>query len=241
MFFERFLVRLGLVLAPFLAPKLAQNRLKIASRRFLRPYFFKNADFHADLRFPRFFHQNRPQDEAKIGLRSPQDGPKTVLKTTFFDVEICLRFWSVWGSILVTFGAPFGSQVGAQIGPKFDQKSTCAPRRPQDRPRSPKSTPRAPQERPKRHPEGTQKAPKSGQEPQKGSQQTPLGRLWLNVIAVFGHGLALSNSFAALGHGLALSNSFGACRFQLLRFTGLQGRSNTVVTAPGPCIKISHP
>ena len=69
--FDLFLVRLGLVLAPFLAPKSTQNRLKIASRRFLRPYFFKNADFHADLRFPMFFHQNRPQDEAKIGLRSP--------------------------------------------------------------------------------------------------------------------------------------------------------------------------
>ena len=122
MFFERFLVRLGLVLAPFLAPKLVQNRLKIASRRFLRPYFFKNADFHADLRFPRFFHQNRPQDEAKIGLRSPQDGPKTVLKSFFFDVKICLRFWSVLGSVLVAFGAPLGSQVGTQIGQKIDLK-----------------------------------------------------------------------------------------------------------------------
>ena len=142
MFFERFLVRLDLVLAPFLAPKLLQNRLKIAPRRFLRPYFFKNADFHADLRFPRFFHQNRPQDEAKIGLRSPQDGPKTVLKSFFFDVEICLRFWSVLGSALVAFGAPLGSQVGAKIGQKIDQKSTCAPRPPQERPR-------APQERPK--------------------------------------------------------------------------------------------
>ena len=122
MFFERFLVRLDLVLAPFLAPKLLQNRLKIAPRRFLRPYFFKNADFHADLRFPRFFHQNRPQDEAKIGLRSPQDGPKTVLKSFFFDVKICLRFCSVLCSILVAFGAPFGSQVGAKIGEKIDQK-----------------------------------------------------------------------------------------------------------------------
>ena len=120
--FDRCLVRLGLVLAPFLAPKLAPNRLKIASRRLLRPYLFKNADFHADLRFPMFFHQNRPQDEAKIGLRSPQDGPKTVSKSFFFDVKICLRFWSVLGSVLVAFGAPFGSQVGAQIGQKIDLK-----------------------------------------------------------------------------------------------------------------------
>ena len=97
MFFERFFVRLGLVLAPFLAPKLVQNRLKIASRRFLRPYLFKNADFHADLRFPMFFHQNRPQDEAKIGLGPPQDDPKTVSMSHFFDAEICVRFCCVLG------------------------------------------------------------------------------------------------------------------------------------------------
>ena len=120
MIFDRFLVRFGSVLAPFLAPKLGQNRLKIAPRRFLRPFFFKNGDFHADLCFPRFFHQNRPQDEAKIGLRSPQDGPKTVFKSFFFDVEICLRIWSVLGSVLVAFGVPFGSQVGTQIGQKID-------------------------------------------------------------------------------------------------------------------------
>ena len=120
---RRFFYRKCLPKATFWAPKLAQNRLKIASRRFLEPFFFKNADFHADLRFPRFFHQNRPQDEAKIGLRSPQDSPKTVLKSFFFDVEICLRFWSVLGSVLVALGAPLGSQVGVKIGPKSDQKS----------------------------------------------------------------------------------------------------------------------
>ena len=122
MIFDRYLVRFGCAWAPFLAPKSAPNRPKIGPRRLLRPYFFKNADFHADLRFPRFFHQNRAQDEAKIGLRSPQDSPKTVLKSFIFDVEICLRFWSVLGSVLVAFGAPFGSQVGTQIGQKIDLK-----------------------------------------------------------------------------------------------------------------------
>ena len=120
------------------------------------------------------------------------------------------------------FGAPFwlllGRLLGAKLAPKSDQNSTKNRPAPPDGPKIAQDRPRAPQEAPRRHPEGTQKAPKSGQEPQKGSQQTPLGRLWLNVIAVFGHGLALSNSFAALGHGLALSNSFGAFRFQLLRF-----------------------
>ena len=120
MIFDRFLVPLGLVLALFLAPKLVQNRLKIASRQLLKRLFFKNADFHADLRFPMLFHQNRPQDEAKIGLRSPQDGSKTVLKSFIFDIEICLRFLSVLGSVLVAFGPPLGSQVGTKIGQKID-------------------------------------------------------------------------------------------------------------------------
>ena len=110
MCFDRFLVRLGLVLAPFLAPKLVQNRLKIVSRRFLRPYFFKNADFRADLRFPRFFHQNRPQDEAKIGLRSPQDGLK----------ELLFRCQNLM-SILISFGLRFGRSWGAFWEPSWHQ------------------------------------------------------------------------------------------------------------------------
>ena len=92
MIFDRFLVHLGLALAAFFAPKLVPNRLKIVSRRLLRPICFKNVDFHADLRFPMFFHQNRPQDEAKIGLRSPQDGSKTVLKSNLFNAKIRLDF-----------------------------------------------------------------------------------------------------------------------------------------------------
>ena len=62
---------LGLVFALF--------RPKFGPRRLLKLLFLKNHDFHADLRFPMFFHQNRPQDEAKIGLRSPQDSSKTDL------------------------------------------------------------------------------------------------------------------------------------------------------------------
>ena len=180
MIFDRFLVRLGLVLAPFLAPKLGQNRLKIASRRCLRRLFLKNADFHADLRFPMYFHQNRPQDEAKIGLRSPRDSSKTVLKRLIFDVEMCHRFWFVLGSVLVAFGAPFGSQVGDKIGPKIDKKSTCVPRPPQERPRAPqecpKSAPREPQESPRgtqKAPKSTQKAPKSIQMARKSTRKTP--------------------------------------------------------------------
>ena len=123
MFFDRFLLRLAWYFGPIWEAKVDPNRAKIASRRFLRPYFFKNADFHADLRFPMFFHQNRPQDEAKIGLRSPQDGSKTVLKSFIFDVEICLRFLSVLGPVLVALGAPLRSQVGTKIGQK--SSSNC--------------------------------------------------------------------------------------------------------------------
>ena len=59
-----------------------------------------------------------PQGRPKM----TQDGPKTVLKSFLFDVNICLRFWSVLGSVLVVFGAPLGSQVGAQIGQKINLK-----------------------------------------------------------------------------------------------------------------------
>ena len=110
----------GAILDPFGKQKSPPNRPKFGPRRLLKHFFLKNRGFHADLRFPRFFHQNRPQDEAKIGLRSPQDSSKTVLKSFIFDVEICLRFWFVLGSVLVAFGVPFGSQVGTQIGQKID-------------------------------------------------------------------------------------------------------------------------
>ena len=153
--------RFGSVLPPLLAPKLAPNRPKIGPRRLLRPFLFKNVDLYADLRFPMFFHQNRPQDEAKIGLRSPQDSPKTVLKSFFFDVEICLRFWFVLGSVLVALGAPLGGQVGAQIGQKIDQNSTCAPRPPQDRPRAPQERPKRAQEAPKKRPRAPKRHPKA--------------------------------------------------------------------------------
>ena len=89
---DSFWVRFGLVLGPFWTPFGSPNRVKLGQNCVLSGHFFENADFHADLRFPMFFHQNRAQDEAKIGLRSPQDSPKTVLKSFIFDVEICLRF-----------------------------------------------------------------------------------------------------------------------------------------------------
>ena len=160
MIFDQLLVRLGLVLAPLLAPKLAQNRLKIASRRFLRPFLFKNVNFSLARRFPLFFHQNRPQDEAKIEPSSPQDGTKTVLKSFFFDVEICLRFWFVLGAVLTPFWVPFGTLFGTKICEKIDLKSQD---RPKSVPRAPKSRQEAPkkgQEAPKRHPRAPKRHPR---------------------------------------------------------------------------------
>ena len=84
MIFDRFLVRFGCPWAPFLAPKSAPNRPKIGPRRVLRPYFFKNADFHADLRFPMKNRKNRPQDGPKIASRPVQDGSKSDKKVMRF-------------------------------------------------------------------------------------------------------------------------------------------------------------
>ena len=176
MLFDRILVRFGCPWAPFLASKSAPNRPKIGPRRLLRPYLFKNADFHADLRFPRFFHQNRPQDEAKVGLRSPQDGPKTVLFRIFF----ASFFASIFGRFLDRFWSHFGTLLGAKLAPKSDKKSTKNRPAPPDRPKTaqerPKSTPRAPKRHPKgaqEHPRGTQKAPKSTQKAPKSTQKAP--------------------------------------------------------------------
>ena len=233
MVFNRFLVRLGVVLAPFLAPKLVQNRLKIASRRFLGPFFFlfKNADFHADLRFPTFFHQNRPQDEAKIGLRSPQDGSKTVLKSFFFDVEICLRFWSVLDSVLVAFGAPLGAKLAPKSKKKSNKNRPVPPDRPKTAQEHTKTAPRAPKRHPKgaqEHPRGTQKHPKEAQEHPEGTQESEeseerqhgcagcvgcclcMFRLW-SLCGLFWAVRAVSVALgfrgwkliAAVGHGLA--------------------------------------
>ena len=84
MFFDRFWLRFGTHFGVIWEAKIDPNRAKLGPRRLSKRYFFKNADFHADLRFPMFFHQNRPQDEAKIDLRSPQDIPKAVLVRCFF-------------------------------------------------------------------------------------------------------------------------------------------------------------
>ena len=50
-----------------------------------------------------------PQDEAKIGPRSPQDGLKTDQKAIVFEVDFIIDFWSSWGSFGVILGRLGGS------------------------------------------------------------------------------------------------------------------------------------
>ena len=95
--------------------------------------------------------------------RSPQDGPKTVLKSFFFDVQICLRFWFVLGAVLVPFWVPFGAPFGTKILQKIDLKSQDRLKSPQERPKSPQEPPGGTQEGPrgiKRHPKRTKRHPK---------------------------------------------------------------------------------
>ena len=70
-------VRFGLVLGSFWHAFGSPNRVKLDTKSVLKRYFFKNVDFHADLRFPMKNHQNRPQDGPKIASRPVQDGSKS--------------------------------------------------------------------------------------------------------------------------------------------------------------------
>ena len=115
------------------------------------------------------FNDFWPQDRLPNDPRQAQDGSKRLLKAYVFYVEFCVRFWSVFGSILDPFGRPFGHQNLSQIGPKIYQKSNCAsivpwnrskraqdrskrcqdlPKRLQDRPKSPQRLPKRPSETP---------------------------------------------------------------------------------------------
>ena len=64
-----------------------------------------------------------PQDGTQNGPKSPQDGPKTVLKRYLFDVKKYHRFWSVLGSIWGAFWGPFWAPFGASWGPLWGAKT----------------------------------------------------------------------------------------------------------------------
>ena len=118
---------LGLVFAFF--------RPKFGPRRLLKLLFLKNHDFHADLRFPMFFHQNRPQDEAKIGLRSPQDSSKTDLNRSKNRPQIARSLlgdsWAIlgrsWGDLWAVLGRSWAvlGGLGAVLGRSWAVLGLC--------------------------------------------------------------------------------------------------------------------
>ena len=126
-----------------------------------------------------FFNVFAPLDGAKNAPRSTQDAPKMVLKSYFFDVQNCDRFWSVLGSVLGAFSDAFWLQKGYQKSLEVVSPSKGASKRPQGGPKrpqeSPKRSPRGPRrhprepsrglKRPKRHPREPQETPRGTKKP----------------------------------------------------------------------------
>ena len=108
------------------------------------------------------------QDGLQNDPRSLQDSSKTILERCLFRVDLGLRFWLVWGSILAPFGRPFGSPNQSFLPSFFDDFCMSFQDRPksgQEPPRAPQEPPKSAQERPKRSPRAAKsgpRAPKSG-------------------------------------------------------------------------------
>ena len=79
-----FWIRFGLVLGSFWISFGSPNRVKLDPKSVLKRYFFKNDNFHADLRFPMFFCFFDPKMEPKIASRPIQDGSKSDKKVMHF-------------------------------------------------------------------------------------------------------------------------------------------------------------
>ena len=119
-----------------------------------------------------------PQDRHQNDPRQTQDGSKRVLRAFFFDVELCVRFCSVLGSIL----APLGSLLDFKIDLRIVQKADCANiaqkdgfKDPKAAPRGPKTlpeVPRSPQEAAKTPPRRSQEAPRGTEDPTRPPQVT---------------------------------------------------------------------
>ena len=81
---DSFSMGFGLVLGSFLTPFGRPNRVKLDQKSVLKRYFFKNVDFHADLRFKWFLAFFDPKMGAKIAPRPVQDGSKRDKKVMHF-------------------------------------------------------------------------------------------------------------------------------------------------------------
>ena len=98
----------GVILEPLGRP----NRPKIGPNRLLRPYLFKNVNFHETSAGVLSGALPGPQDGTQNDPRSPQDGSKTIFKSFFFRLRFCHRFWSVLG-----YGPHLGRPLGLQMVP----------------------------------------------------------------------------------------------------------------------------
>ena len=81
---DAFWIRFELVLGSFWTSFGSPNRVKLDPKSILKRYFFKNVDFHADLRFPMFFCFFDPKMGPKIASRPVQDGSKSDKKVMHF-------------------------------------------------------------------------------------------------------------------------------------------------------------
>ena len=118
------------------------------------------------------------QDGFQNASRSTQDGPKRLLKSNFFALEIRLEFGLVLDPMLIDFGSPHDlpkTYMTRFLGVLklvlfcmiFVSCFGSPPRRPKRRPRRSKTSPRAPQEAPRapqEAPRGPQETPRAGQE-----------------------------------------------------------------------------
>ena len=122
--------------------------------------------------------------DPKIDPQTTQDRPKTdprgSSKPSFFNVDFCIHFWCVLGSILDPFGEPFGFQNRSQIDPDFCSEIALwqhTPKRPlQEAPRArqePQEATKRPQEAAKRLPRCPMMPPRGFQEASKRPQEPP--------------------------------------------------------------------
>ena len=90
---------LAVILNPFGGPNQPNCGLRCSSKRELLQKRAFYETFVKTNEFWWFWLQDRAQNDP----RQAQDGSKRVLIAFFFDVEFCLRFWSIWDSILSPF------------------------------------------------------------------------------------------------------------------------------------------
>ena len=115
-----------------------------------------------------------PLDGAENAPRSTQDAPKPVLKSYFFDVQNCDRFWCDLGSILGAFWEPFWLPKRVPKSTQFMTPSNGVPKKTQEAPKRPQESSQEAPRSPKRASRGAKSSPKRPQrvprEPSRGTK-----------------------------------------------------------------------